>query len=133
MTTAGGILILSALVLLFGGFATGVAMSRIRADQPTVPRYLALAHMGAFAQAPLLLGTAFALSLSTMTEAFNVAVAALVSGAALVLFTKDVINWLQGVEDEFRHRGLGYRIGVGFGPLHLFGLVMLTVAVVSSL
>jgi hypothetical protein len=133
MTLSDSILLVSALVLLFGGFATGVAMSRVRATEPVSPRYLSLAHQGAFTQAPLLLGVAFALQLSAMPEGFNAATATVISGSALLLFAKDIVNWRTGVQDEFREGGIGYRMAMGFGPLHLAGLVMLAVAMGSGL
>lgn len=132
MTAPDAILTVTALALLLGGFVTGVFMSVIRAEEPATPKYLSLAHQGSFMQAALLLGVAFALGFSTMSEAYDTITALVASAAALLLFSKDVVNWRLGVEDEFRHRGLGYKMAVAFGPVHLIGLVMLTVAVLSG-
>lgn len=133
MTAPDAILIVTALALLFGGFVTGVFMSVIRAEEPATPKYLALAHQGSFVQAALMLGIAFALGFSDMPGPYDAATALVASAAALLLFAKDVVNWRQEVDDEFRQRGLGYKMAVAFGPLFLIGLVMLTIAVLSGL
>jgi len=68
MDPADHTLIVAAMVLLFGGFVTGVFMSVDRASEPEVPRSFRLAHQAAFMQAPLLLGVVVVLRLSSMTD-----------------------------------------------------------------
>lgn len=45
---------------------------------------------------------------------------------------KDLVNWRQGVDDEFAERSVGLAIGNVFGPLHLVGLAIAAVGIVSG-
>ena len=134
MSTAGKILILAGMVnLLVGGFS-GIPMALVRQrGAPEVPKYLTMVHLGGLMHGPILLGVAFALTISTLTPWVDTTAAVLLAGASGLLIVKDTINWRQGVRDEFAEDSLGLKIGTVFGPAHVAGLLVASACVVSGL
>lgn len=133
MTTPQAILIIGGLVLLFVGAITGIFMSVERMNQPTNQKYLRSAHLAGYGQAPILVALAFAIGFSGMSGAYDLWTAWVVVAGAGLLVLKDLVNWRMAVADEFVEKGLGFQIAGVFGPVHVIGLVMVTVAVVTGL
>lgn len=132
MTNAERILAVTALVLLFGGVVTGALMGRIREQAPDTPKYLRIAHVGAYMQAPLVIGVLVLIRLAAPSDGLATVTALLVSAGALLLFVKDLINWRLGVVDEFQPHGVGYSLGAVSTLLQVAGLVMVTVVVLGG-
>ena len=133
MTAPQAVLVVGGLVLLFAGAITGIFMSVERMNQPTNQKYLRFAHLASYGQAPMLFGLAFALGYSGMSASFDLWTAwVLVAGAGLLVL-KDLVNWLTATEDEFVEQGAGFRIAGVFGPVHVIGLVLVSISVVSGL
>ena len=61
--------------------------------------------------------------------------ASLLVAAASIQGSKELLNWLQGVEDEFQHqpRPLGYWAGRTQAPMASVGLAILIVGVLKGL
>jgi hypothetical protein len=100
---------------------------------PEVPKYLTMVHLGGLMHGPLLLGIAFALTISSMSPWVATAAALTLAFASGLLVIKDTINWQQGIQDEFAEQSLGLRIGMLFGPVHVVGLGLASVCVFSGL
>jgi hypothetical protein len=132
VTTAAEILILTGLGLLVLGVLTGVAMSSERQRGPTANRYLTLAHLAAYMQAPILFGLVLALELSDLTPWVETLAAVLSGGGAVLLVLKDTVNWRQGTVDEFVERSLGFRIAVPMVACQLGGLVLISFGAVRG-
>ncbi|MFV0307576.1 MAG: hypothetical protein ACK5OX_07520 [Desertimonas sp.] len=132
MTTAERLLALTAVVLLVGGVCTGLVMGRLRETAPDTPKYLRLAHVGAYMQAPLVIGMLVLIRLAAPSDGVATVTALLISAGALSLFAKDLINWRLGVVDEFQPHGVGYALGTVSSLLQVAGLVMVTVVVLAG-
>ena len=92
-----------------------------------------MVHLGGIMHGPLLLGVAFALTLSTLSPWIATTAALILAIASGLLIAKDTLNWQQGVADEFAENSAGLQLGKVFGPLHTLGLVLALVCVCSGL
>lgn len=133
METSQEILIAGGMVMLVLGVITGNIMAAIRMNEPEVPRYLSLAHEGCYLQGAMLLGLALAAGLSDLSSGWENAAAWMLVVGAVLLFTKDFLNWRLGVEDEFASKGVGLALGFVMGPLHTIGIIVLTVGVFGAI
>jgi hypothetical protein len=134
VSTASKILIVVGMINLLIGALSGIPMGLIRQrGAPEVPKYLTMVHLGGLMHGPLLLGIAFALTISTLSPWIATTAALVLAIASALLVIKDTVNWQQGIRDEFAEQSLGLRIGMVFGPLHTFGLALATVCVFSGL
>ncbi len=134
MPTASKILVVVGMINLLIGALSGIPMALVRQrGAPEVPKYLTMVHLGGLMQGPLLLGIAFALTISTLSAWVATTAAILLAIASALLIAKDTLNWQQGVRDEFAEQSLGLRFGQVFGPLHIVGLGLATVCVFSGL
>ena len=129
--TAARILLWGGFVMLIAGIATGLMMSRIRATEPEVPKYLRFAHLSGYMQAPILFGLVVAVAASDLTPWLETLGASFVVAGAVLLTTKDLVNHARSVGDEFREKGLGYSLGAAMFPLHLIGVVILGIGALS--
>lgn len=127
------ILILGGMIQILWGLLTGIPMGLIRAQNPEVPKYLTLTHVGGLMQGPLLFGLVFAVQLSGLPAVWEIAAASLVCVAAILLVIKDFLNWKLGVVDEFATRSLGYVLGSILAPLYLAGCLILAIGVIGSM
>lgn len=134
MDTAAKILIVGGILNLAYGFITGFFMGAIRQNQPTVPKYLTLAHTGPLMQGPMLLGLVLALDLSPLWLTVEMAAAILLVVGSVALAAKDTLNWRQRVDDEFQERPV---IGIILGAISVItstvGLTIVLVGVVQGL
>src|SRR3989442_6530263 len=128
VSTASKILVVAGMVNLMIGALSGIPMALVRQrGAPAVPKHLTMVHLGGLMHGPLLLGVAFAITISTLSPWVATAAALTLAFASGLLVIKDTINWQQGIHDEFAEESLGLRIGKVFGPLHLVGLGLATV------
>jgi hypothetical protein len=134
VSTATEILLVAGMLNLVVGAASGVPMGLLRQrGEESVPRYLTMVHLGGLMQGPILLAVGFAMSVSELTPWLDTTAAGLLAFGSLLLIVKDTLNWRQGVRDEFAERSTGLAIGNVFAPVHLVGLVLATVAVLSGI
>jgi hypothetical protein len=102
-------------------------MSQFRTTEPEVPKYLRFAHLSGYGQAPILFGLVLAVMASDWSPWLDTLGASLVVAGAVLLTSKDLVNHVRGVTDEFRDKGLGYTLGALMFPVHLVGVVILGV------
>jgi hypothetical protein len=134
VSTASKILVVAGMVNLVIGALSGIPMALVRQrGEPAVPKYLTMVHLGGLMHGPLLLGIAFAITISTVSPWVATAAALTLAFASGLLVIKDTINWQQGIQDEFAEESLGLRIGKVFGPIHIIGLGLASVCVFSGL
>ena len=131
MTFAEELLVLGGVINLIYGFITGFILAVIRQKQAVAPKYLMFAHIGPLMQGAMLLGLVFAVQMSTLADGVETAGAALLVVGALLLATKDTINWWQTIGDEFREKPV---LGLAIGTLSVLtssaGLLILTIGVI---
>jgi hypothetical protein len=113
MPTAEKVLIVGGVLNLAYGVGLGFPIVAIRAKgAPATPRYLMAAHLGVLLHAAILLGLVWAVRLSTLDSGWlDVAAWLLVVSSALIA-AKDTLNWLTGVQDEFREKAKTVLLGV---------------------
>ena len=119
---------------LLVGALSGIPMGLARqggADAP--PRYLTMVHLGGLMQGPALIAVGFALSISDLSAWINTTAAGLLAFGSGMLVVKDTLNWRQGVKDEFVEKSTGLTIGNAFAPVHLLGIILATIAVLSGI
>jgi hypothetical protein len=134
MSTASKILIAAGMLNLLVGAFSGVPMALVRQrGAPEVPKYLTMVHLAGLMHGPILLGVAFALTISTLSAWVDTTAAVTLALASALLLIKDTVNWRQGVKDEFAENSVGLAIGTVFGPIHIVGLLIATACVVSGL
>lgn len=133
MTFAEELLVLGGVINLIYGFITGFILAVIRQKQAVAPKYLMFAHIGPLMQGAMLLGLVFAVQMSTLADGVETAGAALLVVGALLLATKDTINWWQTIGDEFREKPV---LGLAIGTLSVLtssaGLLILTIGVIVA-
>ena len=102
ITAAEKVLIAGGVLNLAHGVLLGYPIVVIRVKgAPATPKYLLAAHVGALLQAAVLLGLVWAARLSTLGPGWLDLAAWLVVVASALVATKDTVNWLTGVNDEF--------------------------------
>ncbi len=134
MELASKILIVGGLFGLAIGGVTGFffIVERRRAEHAS--RYLVMAHVGMFMQGAMLLGLAFAVSLSALKARIENAAAIMLVVSAVLAASKDILNWRRGVRDEFAEKPvLSRTLGLLSVALFVPGLVILIVGVMSAL
>lgn len=129
--TASRILLAGGFVMLLAGIVTGVMMSRVRTVEPHTPKYLRFAHLSGYMQAPILFGLVIAVAASQWSPWLDTLGATLVVAGAGLLTAKDLVNHANGVNDEFREKGLGYALGAAMLPLHAAGVVILGIGALT--
>lgn len=103
MTVAEKVLIVGGVLNLAYGALLGYAIVVIRVrGAPATPRYLMAAHLGVIMHAAILLGLVWAARLSTLSSGWEDVAAGLVVLSSALIAAKDTLNWLSGVQDEFR-------------------------------
>jgi len=123
--TATRVLLWGGFLMLVAGIITGLMMSRIRATEPDIPKYLRFAHLSGYMQAPILFGLVVAVAASDLSPWLETLGASLVVAGAVLLTVKDLVNHLLGVTDEFRQKGAGYALGAAMFPVHTIGVGLL--------
>lgn len=133
MEYAAKVLIVGGIADIWVGVITGFFMGRIRDQEPVVPKYLNLAHVGGFMFGTLLIALALTIPLSDLGDTVEALAAWALVASAGALALKDLHNWRTGVVDEFAERSLGFRLGVLSSVLLTAGLAVLSVGIVAGL
>lgn len=134
MSTAEKILILGGVLNVAYGVLTGFPMAMIRTrGAASVPKYLTLAHLGPLMQGPILLGMAVAARMSDLQPVIENAGAWLLVAGSILLASKDTLNWLQRVEDEFTEKPLSRPLGALSVLATTTGTAIFVVGVVRAL
>ena len=68
---------------------------------PATPKYLMATHVGTLLHAAVLLGLVWAARLSALGPGWLDVAAWLVVVSSALVTSKDTLNWLAGVQDEF--------------------------------
>ncbi len=124
MQTAAKILILGGLGNLAYGLITGMIIGALRAKQPTVSKYLSLAHQGPLMWAPILFGLVVVLPLSNLSEGLeNIAAGSMVA-ASVFLNAKDTWHWLRETKDEFAEKPAPLYLGHMMSVAYLVSLMI---------
>ena len=105
MTVAEKVLIVGGVLNLAYGALLGypIIVTRVR-GAPATPKYLLAAHIGVLLHAAVLLGLVWAARLSTLGSGWHDVAAGLVVASSALIATKDTVNWLTGVQDEFAEK-----------------------------
>ena len=124
ITAADKVLIVGAVLNLAYGALLGypIVVTRVK-GAPAAPKYLMATHVGALLQAAILLGLVWAARLSMLGSGWQDTAAWLVVASSALVAAKDTVNWLTGVNDEFREKpknaplgalaALGETVGIG--------------------
>jgi hypothetical protein len=110
-----------------------VVMAKVRTSAPETPKYLSLTHVGGRMWAPILLGLVVAVAVSDLTPWLETAAAIAMVAASVLLDGKDLLNWLQRVQDEFVTRPLGFALGGLSAVMSTAGTVVLVAGVIRGL
>jgi hypothetical protein len=135
MDVGAQVLICTGIALLFVGALSGIPMglTRLSEGNPPVPRYLIMLHLAGYQQAPILLALGAVFAIVGPDGRASSLGPFVFSAAAGLLVLKELLNWLGGVEDEFVEKSPGLFIGNIFGPIHIVGLILCTIAIVPAL
>ncbi|MGE0599987.1 MAG: hypothetical protein AB7J35_10035 [Dehalococcoidia bacterium] len=134
MESAEKVLIVGGSLLLVYAFATGFIMGTVRGREATAPKYLILAHMEPLMQGSMLLGLVWAVQLSDLSNGIETFAASLMVAAAWIQGVKELVNWRQGIEDEFRERPFpGFWAARIQSPIASVGLLILVFGVLRGL
>jgi hypothetical protein len=125
---AGGVLNLAYGALL--GYA--IVVTRVK-GAPATPRYLMAAHVGVLLHAAVLLGLVWAARLSTLDSGLEDVAGGLVVASSALIATKDTVNWLTGVQDEFSEKAKTALSGGLAAPVETTGIGIFLVGVLTSL
>jgi hypothetical protein len=133
MSTAGKVLIFGGVLNLAVGALLGFAIVAVRTKgAATTPRYLLAAHIGTLLHAAVLLGLVSAVRLSTLGANWQSLAAWLIVVSSALVAAKDTLNWLIGVQDEFREKAKTAALG-GLAALgESIGIGILVVGVVQA-
>ena len=132
--TATKILLVAGMANLIVGALSGIPMATVRqAGATVVPKYLTMLHMAGLMNGPILIAVGVALTISTLSAWINTAAAVMLATASALLLFKDMLNWRQGVTDEFAEISLGLKVGKVFGPLFVVGVATATAGVISGI
>jgi hypothetical protein len=134
METAAKVLIVGGVLNLALAFALGFVLSNSRLKEPEKPQhYLNLAHKVSLWEAFMLLGLVFAVELADLSSGVKTLAAALLVASSAFQDGSSVLNWLQGVSDEFAERSPGLVLATINAILATAGLAILIVGVFRGL
>lgn len=133
MDLATRMLIVGGTFVLAFGLLLGIPMAAARGEAPRAPRYLFAAHLAAIIQGGMLLALTVALGFSSLSAGVEAAAAAFLVGGVALFDTGLTLNWLQGVEDGFAEKSLGYWISSAGTPFVLLGAGIVCYGVVVAL
>ena len=135
MEVAEKILITGGVLLLVYAFFTGFLLGRARAESPVGPKYLILSHTEPLMQGSMLLGLVWAVRFSTLDGRLEGLAAALMVAAASIQGSKELLNYRQGIVDEFSHQPhpIGFYAARIQSPMASVGLIIITIGVLRAL
>ena len=127
----GGTLNLAAAFIL-GFVFSNVLLKRAPADLEEPP-YLRTAHSAALWEGFMLLGLVFAVELSPLSSTLETLAAWLLVAASALQVASSVVNWRQGVKDQFVNKPIGFVFATVNAVLASIGLLILVVGVFKGL
>jgi hypothetical protein len=129
------ILVVGGVLNLALSFAVGFVWSRKRLADPNarVSSYLELTHRMSLWEAFMLLGLVFAVLLSELPSSLEVAAASLLVASSVFQDGSAILNWVQGVDDQFARRSTGLTLASINAVLATAGLAILLVGVFRAL
>jgi hypothetical protein len=134
METAAKILIVGGVLNLALAFVLGFILSNSRLKEPAKPQhYLNLAHKVSLWEGFMLLGLVWALVLADLPSGVATLAAALLVASSVFQDGSSILNWLQGVSDEFAERSPGFVLATINAVLATGGLGILIVGVFRGL
>lgn len=133
MSTAQSILVGYGMVVLLYGFILGIPLAAARSSAPQASRHLVTSHLSGLMQGPVALGCAFAIGAVSFESSWATAAALLLVAGLVAETVGGTVNWLQGTDDQFAERSIGFRINALTGALAIPGLVIMVVAVLTGL
>ncbi len=119
MDHATQILIIGGMLILTYGFLLGIPMAIAREKASRAPRYLMAAHLASLIQGGMLLALTIAFDFSTLTSWIDTIAASFFVGGVTLFDLGLTLNWLQGIEDAFGDKSLGYKVSSAGTPLVL--------------
>jgi hypothetical protein len=134
--TSAKILIVGGVLSLATAYAFGFVMTNLRLRHPGVPQTLLLqCHRDALWQGFMLLGLAWAATLSDLGSGIEILAASLIVTAAGLSIGSTVANWRMNVSDQFAPgpKPLGYVLAATNATLVSIGLAILIVGVFKGL
>jgi hypothetical protein len=133
--TAAKILITGGTLNLALAFGLGFALSRVRLRDPQAPvsPYLQVAHRVALWEGFMLLGLTFAVQLARLSADTKTIAAVLLVASSVFQDGSSILNWLQGVKDEFAERSPGFTLATINAALASVGLLILVYGVFRAL
>ena len=128
METAAKVLIIGGVLNLALAFVIGFMLSNSRLKEPAkLQHYLNLAHKASLWEGFMLLGLVFAVELADLSSGLKSLAAALLVASSAFQDGSSVLNWLQGVADEFAERSPGFVLATINAILATVGLAILIV------
>ena len=132
--TSVKILIVGGVLALATAYVLGFIMTNLRLKNPGVPQTLLLqSHRDALWQGFMLLGLAWAATLSDLAGGVEIVAAALIVAAAALSIGATVANWRMNVTDQFATKSIGYSLAAINATLVSIGLLIFIVGVVKGL
>lgn len=135
MQTAAKVFIVGGVSNLALAFVMGFFLSNARLKRPLEPPpgYLELAHRVALWEGFMLLALTVALPLSDLSPDLETLAAALLVASSVFQDGSAILNWLQGVKDQFVQRSPGLTLGTINAGLATAGLAILLVGIFRGL
>ena len=136
METSAKILIVGGVLSLATAYAFGFVMTRARLRNPGVPQTLLLqCHRDALWQGFMLLGLAWAATLSDLAGGWEILASVLIVAAAVLSIGSTVANWRMNVTDQFAPgpKPIGYVLAAINATLVSVGLLIYVIGVFTSL
>jgi hypothetical protein len=134
METAAKVLVVGGVLNLALAFVLGFILSNSRLKEPAKTQpYLAVAHRVSLWEGFMLLGLVFAVELSDLSSGVETLAAVLLVASSAFQDGSSVLNWVQGVADEFAERSPGFYLATINAILATAGLGILIVGVFHAL
>jgi hypothetical protein len=134
--TSVKILIVGGVLSLATAYVLGFLMTNLRLRNPGVPQTLLLqAHRDALWQGFMLLGLAWAATLSNLGNGIEIVAALLIVAAAVLSVGSTIANWRMNVADQFAAgpKALGYYLAAINATLVSIGLLIFIIGVFKGL
>ena len=134
METSAKILVVGGVLSLATAYVFGFVMTNLRLKNPGVPQPLLLqSHRDALWQGFMLLGLAWAATLSDLASGVEIVAAVLIVVATALSIGSTVVNWRMNVTDQFAAKSLGYYLAAVNATLVSIGLLIFIVGVFKGL
>ena len=136
METSAKILIVGGVLSLATAYGFGFVMTNLRLKNPGVPQTLILqCHRDALWQGFMMLGLAWAATLSDLGSGVEILAAVLIVVAAVLSIGSTVANWRMNVADQFAPgpKPIGYTLAAVNATLVSIGLLILIIGVFKGL